>query len=315
MKRLALYVFWEKQGIVREHNFFYLNGLKEIAQHIVLIANGMIDDKGRLELEEQGFRVLQRENVGLDFSAWKVGLDHFGWDTVLQYDELILCNCSCYGPMYPFAEMFDTMQERPCDFWGINRQPDAPNHFVGPKTRRFPMTEHIQSYFYVFRSKALHSPAFRQWWDELVPSRDYWDEVRNHEMRFSPWLEEHGLVGTTFMDFEKYLIFAPQGNANFICADSQLIEDRNPLVKRKLVFSNNKTSITVLNAIQMHTEYPIPLILDDLKRQMSSSLFQWLKAELMARFAVGTRKSHYEVKSEKYRLLRLLKHSSLFKKK
>ena len=37
MKRLAFYVFFEKNGIICNHNLFYLHGLKSVAQDIILI--------------------------------------------------------------------------------------------------------------------------------------------------------------------------------------------------------------------------------------------------------------------------------------
>ena len=92
MKRLALYVFWEKDGIVRDYVTYYLNGLKEVAQDIVVIVNGKLTANGRQKLEAQGIDILVRENYGLDFAAWKAAFEYLGWDKVHSYDELILCN-------------------------------------------------------------------------------------------------------------------------------------------------------------------------------------------------------------------------------
>jgi len=284
MHRLALYVFWEKNGIVHDHVTWYLNGLKEVAQDIMVIVNGLLSANDRRKLEKLGVDILVRDNIGYDFAAWKAALNHKGWAALAKYDEIILCNCSCYGPVYPLSEMFGVMEKRTCDFWGINRQPDAPEHLVGPKDARFPMTEHIQSYFYVFRSNALCAPAFRQWWDELEVCPDYWDEIRLHEMRFSPWLELHGLVGDTFMDFEKYKRLSPQGDANFNCPDTQLIEDRNPLVKRRLIFGSSEACRRTLATLWQMENFPFLMIVRDMKRNTDCSFKSRLKNRLQTLF-------------------------------
>lgn len=90
MNRLALYVFWEKDGIVRDYVTYYLNALKEVAQDIIVIVNGKLSAEGRKKLEELGADILVRENEGLDFAAWKAALEDIGWDKLSLYDELIL---------------------------------------------------------------------------------------------------------------------------------------------------------------------------------------------------------------------------------
>lgn len=268
--------------MVHDHVIWYLNGLKEIVQDVVVIVNGLLSCEGRKKLENIGVSILIRENKGLDFSAWKAALDDRGWANIVRYDELILCNCSCYGPVYPFSEMFSVMEKRSCDFWGINRQPNAHDHMIGPSDDRFPMTEHIQSYFYVFRSCVLQSPSFRQWWDELEICSTYWEEVRLHEMSFSPWLESHGFIGDTFMNFQKYSRLAPQGDANFICPDTQLVEDRNPLVKRKLIFGSSVSCRRTLEALQRTKDFPFSVIVQDMARNMDISLWSRAKTRLLA---------------------------------
>lgn len=72
--RLALYVFWAKEGVVRDYVIYYLRGLQEVAKDVVLIANGGVNDEGFAKLQGMGVEVLQRENHGLDFAAWKAAL-------------------------------------------------------------------------------------------------------------------------------------------------------------------------------------------------------------------------------------------------
>lgn len=51
MKRLAFYTFWEKNGIVRKYVLTYLKGLQEVADRIIVIANGNLSTEGKETLE------------------------------------------------------------------------------------------------------------------------------------------------------------------------------------------------------------------------------------------------------------------------
>lgn len=140
MNRLAIYVFWEKEGIVRNYVLTYLAGLKEIAEKIYVVVNGKITSAGKDTIQKMGISVIVRENIGVDFWAYKTGLDAEGG--LDKYDEIILANCSCYGPVYPFSEMFKKMDKSSVDFWGITEWPLNEAGYTGTW---------ILSYFMVFR--------------------------------------------------------------------------------------------------------------------------------------------------------------------
>lgn len=271
-RRLALYVFWEKDGIVRDYVTYYLKGLQDVAQDITVIVNGKLSIESRKKLEELGVDILVRKNEGLDFAAWKEALLSKGWDEISKYDELILCNCSCYGPIYPFAETFQTMSARKCDFWGLTKHPRVDAFFVpgDPNTR---IEEHIQSYFIVFRKKLLTSKHFRQWWENLVPAKGYKEEVGYHETKFSKYFEDAGYISSCLMNVEKYFALLPNDNSSFIYANKLLIEDRIPLIKRKLFIDSeyywtNKclghTPGDVFKLIKNNTTYNEYIIWQDL---------------------------------------------------
>ena len=298
MNRLALYVFWERNGDVHDHVAYYLRGLFEVARDVVVIVNGTLSGEGKKRLEALGVDFFVRENRGIDFAAWQAALARTGWETLSRYDELVLCNSSCYGPMYPFSEMFRAMEGRACDFWGINRQPEVPEKILGDAGAPFSMKEHIQSYFYVFRQKVIRSEAFRNWWRNLVPAESYWEEVRDHEMAFSGYLEAHGFRSDTFLNADKYRKLAPLGDAWNICADVQLAEDRNPLVKRKALFAPTEASLRTWEHIRYHTAYPVEYLLADYPKKKECSLLRIIRYHVMKRLSSGE-KMKYAVKERK----------------
>lgn len=272
MNRLAPYVFWEKDGIVRDYVTYYLNALKEVAQDIIVIVNGKLSAEGRKKLEELGADILVRENEGLDFAAWKAALEDIGWDKLSLYDELILCNSSCYGPVYPFSEAFRTMEARECDFWGMARHPKTARRLLSDDPERS-IKEHIQSFFMVFRKKVLSGEHFRRWWEELDPAKGFVEEVDHPEVTFTEYLESAGYTSSCLVDMKKYFDLAPDDNVTLLYADKMLVSDRMPLIQRKLFVHDPRWWIRrcmghvardVFRLLKERTGYPEAFIWQDL---------------------------------------------------
>lgn len=112
IKRYAIYVFYDKEGIVDEYNDVFLRGLKEEVSHLLVICNGKICPEGKKRLEAIADEVLVRKNTGYDVTAYKEGILRPGFNKLAEYDEVITCNNTMYGPLYPFSEMFRTMAKK-----------------------------------------------------------------------------------------------------------------------------------------------------------------------------------------------------------
>ena len=263
MKRVAIYTFWERQGIVRDYVFYYLDALKTVSERVIVVVNGTICEDNRLQLIERGIEVLVRENEGLDFSAWKYALETITYERLSDYDELILCNCSVYGPVYPFGEMFDRMAQDDCDFWGITCVPEDREAFLIKDDKSSYIKEHLQSYFLVFRKQVLVSQAFFAWWKDLKQSRSFWEEVAEHEMKFTPYLQAHG--------FKKSSLYQSVWKWNpTLYEPLAMLKVRVPFVKRKLFSIHHnklidKISIDTLSFVDEKSPYDVNLIYEDLK--------------------------------------------------
>lgn len=278
IKRLALYIFYEKEGYVSDYVKYYVKELKKVTDRVVFIANGQILPEGRKEIESLGVEVFNRENKGLDFGAWKETILNIGFPEICGYDELVLCNCSSYGPVYPLSEVFSEMESRKCDFWGITKHPATGGLIIGGDPRSA-IVEHIQSYFLVFTKRVIESNGFQKWWKELTPFSDYAPEIAFHENRFTQYLYKCGFSYDTYVDCDKYFKRNCPFNLTFACASEILVDDRDPFVKRKL-FSNDDhvwtktgegfTPVDTINALKK-TDYPIEYIYSDVLRTQKMS--------------------------------------------
>ena len=273
VKRLALYIFYDKEGFVSDYVKYYVKALKEVTDRIVFIVNGKIQPEGRKEIEGLGLEIFNRENKGLDFGAWKETILSIGFPEIGKYDELVLCNCSSYGPAYPLSEVFSKMEQRKCDFWGITRHPATGSEIIAgnPETA---IVEHIQSYFIVFSRRVVESNGFQKWWTELEPTSNYSIEVGLHENRFTQYLHDCGFTYDTYVDCDKYFRRNCPYNTTFACADELLTADRDPFIKRKLFVNEANVwtetgegfvPILTMEALKK-TSYPVEYIYSDLLR-------------------------------------------------
>jgi len=259
MKRLAAYVFWEKDGIVRDYVVTYLKGLTAVTEKLYVVVNGDILLEGKKRLEsETGACVIQRPNKGVDFWAYKAAIDHEG-DRISDYDEVILCNCSCYGPIYPFHEMFEKMGKRDVDFWGITEWPLNEGGYQGTW---------ILSYFMVFRPHIFCSQVWKDYWKNLSPVYSREECIEKHETKFTSYFAEQGF---------SYDVYCPNTpdyiDATIEAPDKLIIEQRCPIIKRKafcaeynrfLSYHRGTASRRAFDYIKDHKLYDTDIILDDL---------------------------------------------------
>lgn len=280
MKRLALFVFFEKNGQLRDYVKFYLKELLKVSSSVIVIANGKLTPESRRKIEGLGCEVQVRENKGLDFAAWKYIILKKGWEFLSSFDELILCNCSCYGPLYSFSQLFEKMNKDPAnsDFWGINRHPEIKGFYLVPYDKESEVIEHLQSHFLVFKKKLFLSEEFKNWWVNLKPAASYAEEVGYHETKFTRYLENAGFVSAclAFDDELREL----KDNATFYRAIELIKNYNSPLVKRR-VFSHPKISWLnqtmgyeprrLLDFIQSDTQYDTEFIWEDLLNSQKPS--------------------------------------------
>lgn len=276
-KRYGICVFYEKDGIVRDYFLYYINELKKVCEDLLVVVNGKLTEDSRQKLNQAGVEIFQRDNKGLDFGAWKVILENN--DKLALYDELVLTNNSCYGPIYPFCEIFEEMDNRKCDFWGITKN-NQENNLIAKHNKK-KLCEHIQSYFLVFKKNVFLSDAFKIWWNTVKFYNDYKKIVGYYETKFTKYLEYCGFVSDSYVSLENNYEIA--GNPTYY-TNKLLKEYRLPLVKRKLFTVNYGQYLSrqlpyhakaSLEYIKQNTNYDTDLIWDDLinTQPMSNTMY------------------------------------------
>lgn len=271
MKRAAIYAFYDSNGIVDDYVEYFLNDLVKNIEYLVVMCNGKLSDEGRKKLEAFTPYVVVRKNEGFDIGAYQDGMRYIGWDQLSEYDELVLANDTVFGPVYPFSEMFETMQSRNLDFWGITRHYKANDESFDCEYGYLP--EHIQSYFMVFRKKFMKTSEFLTYWKNLPLMKTYKDAVGKHEICFTKRFTDLGFKADTYVDTSDMEVKNP--NPLMIYPKELIQFKKCPIFKRRLFFqeygwyienSVGQAPMETMEYIKEHTVYDFDMVLDNLLR-------------------------------------------------
>lgn len=176
-KRLCLFAHYDRDGILDDYVVHYLEQLHGLGCEIILVSTSENLRADSIASALPFCRaIILRENVGFDFSSWKVGFDFVG--TLSTYNRLVLANDSVYGPVRDLRDVFAKMESRNLDFWGI--------------TDSYEFRYHLQSYFLVFSKTTFESRPFQLFWSKLPYHKFKISLVRKCEIGLSERLLKAG---------------------------------------------------------------------------------------------------------------------------
>lgn len=280
MKRLGIYFFFDKDGVVDAYVPYYLKHLKSHCSELCVVVNKPLKTAGEQTLKAVCDKLIVRENIGFDSGAYKAALEYYGYEKLKEYDELILCNFTCYGPVYPFEEMFEKMAQTDVDFWGNAWFPRVENVRFCAQQKTDYIPEHIMSYFMVIRHKMLSSDDFKHYWQTLQTATSYAEAIVVNELRFTDYFTHCGFKGDAFVP----KALAQKANSNVdVYLPVNCLQVRSPLVKRRVFFSsydlllaNGRGTETrkTLEYLQKYTSYDVNLIWDNLLRTQPGSVLK-----------------------------------------
>ena len=276
MKRLGILQMFDPDGIVDDYIIYLLDDLKKNVSRLAVVCNGKMLQDSVAELKKHVDDVFIRENDGFDAAAFKDALTNLiGWNAVRKYDELVLVNDSCFGPLFPLEEVFDEMSEKDCDYWAITRNGSMRKSYDDVDANLWP--EHIHPYFWVIRSNMLKSEDFKRFWDELDNPETWEEAVARYEMRILPFFSALGYKDSTYVDCDAFLASPPKKNYAYAVFDTYRLVAKHecPFVKRKaftvsaiemMRYNSAETARKTLDYISKHTEYPERMIWKQLIR-------------------------------------------------
>lgn len=239
-KRLAIYFFYDKNGIVDGYVPYFLEDLKKNVTEIFIICNGLLNDSGKAELSKFG-NVIVRENKGYDVWAYRSALKYYGWDDLAAFDEVILLNSTLMGPVYPFKDTFQKMADLDLDFWGITEHFYYPEDTIGCCKYGY-IPDHIQSHFIVCRKSLICSKAFQEYWDDMPMINNYLEAIGKHELIFTKHFEDLGFKWGLSVEMEDLRDF--NAYPLMMCTKKLIVERNCPVFKRRSFFHDPDNFLT-----------------------------------------------------------------------
>ena len=275
VNRMGIFFMYDSQGVVDDYITYMLACMKKYCSFIMVVCNGCLTVTSRKKLENiENVSVLVRENIGFDVWAYKAALKCIGGEKLSQYDEVIMFNHTIMGPIVEqdLAYMFQTMDQKDLDFWGISIHHGADTNLWGIMPEGY-VPVHLQSHFIAVRNKMLTSYEFKQYWDQIPEISCYEEAVAYHEVVFTKYFSEKGYTWEAYCETKDYFMKTFCPIMSYPVEMLQIF--RCPFVKRKIFFnavenniqeSCNQIGRTLIKYISQNTTYNLRYIYQNILR-------------------------------------------------
>lgn len=251
MNRILLYIHYNKSDELSGHVLYQLEQIRPLFSRVIFISNSHLDQNHIEKLKMIGiFEIIQRENIGFDFAAWRDGMKYVGFDHLEKYDSVTLMNDTCIGPLWSLEPYFSSFESAiDCDFWGMT-------NFKRTKYFR----EHVQSYFVSYSQAVVSSKVFQKFWTSIKNFENVRQVIDNYETKLTSKLKKSGFnykvvfntlneqsEGMVHPDFSYYKPF-------------KILEHRVPVLKVKAIQAHPLQADQLKNKIREVTEFPIEIL-------------------------------------------------------
>ena len=131
-----------------------------------------------------------QSRIGSILEGHQAALTSIGRENLTAYDEVILFDSTNFGPVRPFAPLFEEMGQRDCDLWSLHHtrpslDPRIAERFTAPL---LPKME-----FIAFRKSCISDPLFFEFWENAKPKANFFDNLVENDMTFFQGLADRGL--------------------------------------------------------------------------------------------------------------------------
>ena len=237
-RRTAVFASFSGDGRLKETVLHYLRGLREVVDNVVFVANNPVLPDEAAKLDGLVRLAVFRNHGCYDFGSYKIGWNEAKALGLLDpdvCDELVVCNDSCYGPVFPFSETFAEMDRR-------NREakPEDRFDFWGMTAHELFRRPHVQSYFYVFGKAVLEARTLDRFFDKMDEFRERGQVVFFCETALSAALTAsgHRFAALVPEEFSK-----EHGSPPIKFPVTLLSSWRMPLLKAKTLRGESKESL------------------------------------------------------------------------
>ena len=254
MERLLLYVHYNKFNFISGHVLYQLEKIRPLYSRVVFISNSHLPEDVKDHLSNQHLvdDILERQNSGFDFAAWRDGMKTVGFDQLAHFDSVTLMNDTCFGPLWDLEPIYERFEnENEVDFWGMTNY---------RKNKDF--NEHIQSYYLSFKKQVIESCSFHEFWQGVQDFTNVQDVIDNYETK----------ITTNFLDagFRYKTVFHTihEDTTGMLHPDfsyynpTAILKHKVPFIKVKSIANNQGIMPYIFDELERVSDYPLDLILN-----------------------------------------------------
>ena len=246
-KIVTVLAMFSSSAKIEDYQLYLLKGLQEISDYIVIVSDNPVYEKELIKLNGLCNTYKFIRHGEYDFGSYKYGYNYLLEHNILKEDDnLLFINDSNYGPVYPFENVINDFKSKQCDFYGLT---------VGSMFK-----EHIQSFFYIFKSKVFLSNIFRDFIQNIKQQLSPLCVIVAYEVELTSYLCKHGFTYNVFINKnilkENYKV--PSKYSYTLISDYAY-----PLLKKKSIqgFDNENIEMT-LKIIQANNPDLYNIIID-----------------------------------------------------
>ncbi len=264
MSRLGLFLFSESENIVDDYVYYLLDDLRKNIDYLCVI---LTDSECKKSFEKYSDDIIVKSSHDVAIEIWKdVLANHFGFEELKKFDEIILFDNSFFGPISSFKEIFAKMEDAQLDFWTIlsdnTGDMDYPCNFQ----------------FIVFKNSLIETDDFEKYWTNINES-----DVKksNYEAVFIDYFTGRGYEWNNYLNMANSDVDEHEMNFYTFNIHELLAKYQLPLInitsfrfpkKVHLSHNNGQDLSLTMDYLKNETDYDVSLIYDYLLRVMDPNV-------------------------------------------
>ena len=245
LNRAAVFAHYDKNNLIQDYVVYYLKELKKIAECVIFVSDCNLSDNEQNKIKDFADVIIAKPHGEYDFGSYKRGVQYLKDKEILDnLDELIFANDSCFGPLFSLEVLWQEMNDKACDFWGISYNSSG-------------RLLHVQSYFLVFKKQVFKSEIFKNFINGITKQASKDEIIKKYEIGLSSLLIDNKFIPETYLN-----------NKGDIAGELVFLDKMPPFIKisiaKKSYLCIYKIILNLL-FIKYKLHYPKSLILNYLK--------------------------------------------------
>ena len=261
MKILTIFAGYDKDNIIDDYVLFYLKELNKLAD-IIYVADCEMPEFELNKISDLTIKSISEKHGEYDFGSYKRGYIYAKENNILEnYDYLILCNDSVYGPLFSLDSLFDKMKDY--KFGGLYKSKDIKiaNHY------------YIGSFFIVIKKEIFSSDIFSNFINSIKKEGDKNEIIKNYEFGISKLMIDSGInIEGLFLDTDisNRPYFEPL----------KLLNEGFPFIKKHILDKKITVPLNIeelkLIIQKIKKKYDINMIVNNLNRTADANQIKYL---------------------------------------